>query len=507
MRWSDIRMTRLCCALMALTLAMAPSGQAAAGKRCLAAPDAVGAVAADGAAVVEDWPQVINECLAPLEQPFGGRWPLVLWEIGPPEHWNSLALQQAAARGVVPAIRIELRYLDLARRLQALKLPVIVVEGRGGDTAWPYGPATPDDQDWAFQLPADREVPMRWRRQPVPTLLDGWARAADDLRQRLDPFVAAGIRIDAFWMDYETQPATLELEAVKSATGGAAHFPPGVTEDTESFNRYRRQLWLNLISAYVAAPIREAYPDAAVTNWIATVSLPDNPVLSWSGKQHAPSVATLLTHTNPVAYGVDLGLVALMDAASAYSPDDIDWLYLHLLLRQVSADAENRQRAAPYLGSVAWVARWVAELPGHPAPVMSRSAYREALRHLWLRDLDAMAVFNPRRPGFARMQLAEVQDAAQVYREMLPDKQLLTAGRALNFASPDATRPGLIWSGVADTDGALIRIFNPGAAEREISIRPWTGVSLVLVAPPGGISYRLRRGPQGALGAETRRYD
>lgn len=474
---------------------------------CAAAPERAGYVLPDRREAIGDWTSVISACLEPLTQSFDRRWPLVLWDSGPPELWDVDSLRRAAERGLVPAIRIESRYLPLAALLQDLDLPVIVVEGRGGNTPWPYGPAAADDRDWALQFADEEKVPEHWLRQPVPIRFDGWARAADELRRRLGEFVAAGIRIDAFWMDYETQPAVLELAAVKAAIGGADQLPPGVTSDAMSFGRYRRQLWLSLVSAYVAGPIREAYPQAAVTNWIATISTPDHPVLSWRGEPHAPNAANLLTHTNPVAYGIDLGFNELTEGVGIYRPRDVDWIYLHLLLRQVSADAENRRRVAPYLGSVAWVARWVADMWGRSTPVMSRSLYREALRHLWLRDLDAMAVFNPQRPGYAMMQLAEVQDAARVYREMLPHLEQLNDGSALTFEVPNPYNPGLVWSGVADAEEALIRIFNAGSSVEEVEVLPWPNVRLVLVAPHGGISYRLRRGSEGELSAETWRSD
>ena len=147
----------------------------------------------------------------------------------------------------------------------------------------------------------------------------------------------------------------------------------------------------------MAAPIREVYPEAAVTNWLTLVSTPEAPTHSWRGTPHPASGPTLFTHSSPAAYGIDTGFRAQFSDAPNDKRQLPDWLFLHILLRQASEDAANRSRVAPYLGGVVWVARWVPDREVTPTPVMSRRMYREALRHLWLRGMDAMAVFNPDR--------------------------------------------------------------------------------------------------------------
>jgi hypothetical protein len=211
----------------------------------------------------------------------------------------------------------------------------------------------------------------------------------------------------------------------------------------------------------------------------------------------------LFTHTNPVAYGIDRGFVDSLGPATIAFPEATDWAYLNLLLRQVSVDTFNRHRVAPYLGSMAWVARWVADLPDQPAPVMSRGLYREALRHLWLRGVDAMAVFNPAQPGDAAYQLAEVQDAAAVYGEMLAYARLLTEGEAFGLEVPPIDRKVPFWSGVRDTSQALVRVYNPSSAIEEIRLEPWPGRRVVLEAPPGGTNFLLHREGEGIPRAEA----
>jgi len=336
----------------------------------------------------------------------------------------------------------------------------------------------------------------------VPSRLDGWAASANELRKALNRFRLAGIRIDAFWMDYETHPSMLDYAAVREAINLEGVVPPEALSDAAGFATYRRQLWHQLVSTYVAAPIREAYPQAAVTNWLAVISTADNPTLSWGGEPHPVTGPMLFTHTNPVAYGIDRGLRDSLGPGLVAFPERTDWAYLHILLRQVSVDTANRQRVAPYLGSLAWVARWLTDLPGRPAPVMSRTLYREALRHLWLRGVDAMAVFNPSHPGHAAYQLAEVQDAAQVYAELLPYLQLLADAEAFGLEVPAIDRPQPFWSGMRDLSRAVVRVYNPTQFASTVTVTPWPGSRVLLEALPGGTSFLLHRQEGGAVRAE-----
>ncbi|MEN8175058.1 MAG: hypothetical protein ABFS23_04810 [Pseudomonadota bacterium] len=438
-----------------------------------------------------DWPRAIADCLPPLAHARGTRWPLLLWESGPPEAWTAGRIASSAARGVVPGIRLKPEYLVLARELQRQGLPVIAIDARGWDSPWPYHLAG-DADTWALRYPGLASVPEKWRHQPDPTRFTGWKISADRLRDALTAFKDAGITIDAVWLDYENQPAVLDFEAVLAADPASHGIPPKVLANRAVFERYRRTLWQQLISTYVAAPVRELYPAAAVTNWVTTLSTEDHPVLSWEGRPHPPVGGTLFTHTNPVAYGVDSAYARVSrELAGAEVP--ADWIFLYLLLQQVSADAANRQRHAPELGSLVWVARKVDHGPEKGVAQMSRSAYREALRHLWLRGVDGMAVFNPHGPGQMVHQLTEVMDAQAAYEELLTYGAFLDEGKVLNFAIPRADTPGILWSGRLLEDRAVIRTYNPTGQKKTLVLEPWPGMPVTLTLAPGGETRLLER--------------
>lgn len=480
--------------------ALLPWGTAAAGEAAPAAPACP--VAEDGLyptppAPAQDipWNRWLRDCVPPLAHARGGRWPLVFWH-GP--QWEGVSdaeLEAYAARGMVPTVRLITGDITRAQRLQRLGLPVIALEGKGG--SWPYDQAG-DARLWALDLPPDAAIPDAWRREPDPLRLDLWAKAAEQLRGVLRAYQAAGITLDAAWLDYEGQPSILDYQALLAAPKARAKIPAAALATPQAFHTYRRQLWIQLMSAYVAAPIREFYPSASVANWIHLLSSPEYPVLSWDNWNHPDLSATLFTATNPVAYGIDLAFVNTWPAARAPERAGVDRTYMHILLRGASMDSWNRARKAPYLHAVPWVARWVRDLEDRRTPVMSRGAYREALRHLWLRGTAAMQVFNPLRSSHPAEALAEVQDAVAVYDELLEWRELLDHGEVMNYQIPGPDDRGLLWSGLRTADSALVRLYPQGeSAPKSLDLVVWSGQRVVLPVLPGGTSYLIERAAAG----------
>ena len=443
------------------------------------------------ASVKVPWNRWLLACVAPLQHERGTRWPLVFWH-GP--QWQDASdndLKAFAARGMVPTVRLDVADIPRALRLQQLGLPVIALEGKG--RSWPYDQGLAP-ADWTLDLPEGEQIPERWRQEPDPLRLDLWAKGAEQLRDVLRDFKAAGVRLDAAWLDYEGQPSVQDYQALLAAPKARAKIPEAALAGPEAFYAYRRQLWLQLMSAYVAAPIREFYPAVSVTNWIAVLSSPQWPVLSWDNWHQPDLSASLFTATNPVAYGIDSAFWAVWPEGREAHRAGVDRAYLHLLLRQPSADAANRALKAPYLHAVPWVARWVRDLGERRTPVMSRAAYREALRHLWLRGTAGMQVFNPLRSGHAAEALAEVQDAVAVFDEMLGQRELLERGQVMNYAVPGVDDRGLLWSGLRTDLDAVVRVYPLGdKAPKWLRLTVWEGQTVVLPVVAGGTSYRIER--------------
>ena len=438
----------------------------------------------DGDETPVDWWKVIEERLEPLAHDRGERWPLILWNNGGYDPLPEETARMLLSRGITQHIRLDASMIPTARALARAGSPVIVVEGRSG--TWPY-PLAGDPGQWAHQYEDDADVPEDWRKLPSPTLFKGWAEAAGRLRGTLAEFRSAGVAIDAAWLDYEGEPRGASFDAARASPTTMALLPARAAESRRAFYRFRRQLWMQLVSTYIAAPIREIFPKASVTNWMTSLSAPDRPVLGWQD-QVMPSVwLSMFTATNPVAYGIDLYFGHAWKEDYPLDRDHVDRLYTHLLLRQVSDDAYNRNRMAPYLKSVPWVGRWVPLDRDKVTPVMSRESYREVLRHLWLRGIDGMQVFNS--GASAEQEIGEVEDTAAVYAEMLAFKIFLDDGRVMNFDYPAVQEGGVLWSGLRLEREAVVRVASQ--TRSTAWLEPWEGRWLRLPVPRGGATYLL----------------
>jgi hypothetical protein len=148
------------------------------------------------------------------------------------------------------------------------------------------------------------------------------------------------------------------------------------------------------------------------------------------------------------------------------------------------------------------VARWCPDAGDSKLPMISRPAYREALRHIWLRGVEAMQVFNPSRAGYEDIVFAEVADAVAVYDEMLAYARFLDQGEILCYDVPGVQSEGVLWSGLKLGDEAVVRAINQGEGAAKLKIEPWPGASVEVEAPTDGATYIIRR--EGAAARATR---
>ena len=451
---------------------------------------------ADGDKDPIDWWKVIEERIKPLAHDRGERWPLILWNNGGYDPLRQETARMLLSRGITQHIRLDPSMIPAAQALARAGSPVIVMESKSG--TWPY-PLAGDPSQWAHQYGDDADVPEDWRNLPSPTLFNGWAEAASRIRRTLEAFRRAGATIDAAWLDYEGEPRGASFEAAKASPSTMELLPARAAESKRAFYLFRSQLWMKLVSTYVAAPIREVFTKASVTNWMASLSAPDRPVLGWQD-QALPSLGvSMFTATNPVAHGIDLYFYHAWKEDYPLDRDHVDRLYTHLLLRQVSDDAYNRGRMAPYLKSVPWVGRWVPLDRDKATPVMSRESYREALRHLWLRGIDAMQVFNS--GANAEWRIGEVEDTVAVYGEMLAFGKFLEEGRVMNFDYPGVQEDGVLWSGLRLERDAVVRVASQ--THSTAWLEPWEGRWVRLPIPAGGATYLLTLTEGGVVVAES----
>jgi hypothetical protein len=420
----------------------------------------------------------------------GSRWPLITWEgfsfePQPPEYYRQLL-----DRGLAQHIRLDPSMIETALAIQRAGSPVIVMEGRSG--VFPASLAG-DPAVWAHRF--DEGYSPSGTVRPCPSIHVGWAKYADSLRGILRQFSRRGARLDAVWLDWENDPlyGPDRHEQARRCRRCRELLPSRVLASSEVFRDYAARKFYELFGAYCAAPILEAYPACSVTNWLAQPSTPEDPQPGWRGERGRIHLPPLVTAWNPTAYGAASWVWKGRAPAQGRDQERVDQVYTNLLLRQVSLTGRLSQRWAPEKESIPWVTRWVSEPPELEYPVMSRERYREVLRHLWLRGVAGMQVFNPRQRGFEDMALPEVEDAAAAYDDMLAHRQFLERGEVLNFEVPREQDEGAVWSGMRLADRAVVRVFKQGPGTAKLAVRPWSDRAFELEAIPKGRTYVLER--------------
>ncbi len=433
------------------------------------------------------WLEQIIANVPPLIHDRGDSFPMILWEAGPLTPQTLETYQALLARGLTQHIRPDESMIPTALALKAAGSPVIMMQGIGGN--WPASLAgTP--AAWAHLL--DPGFQPSEELHACPAITRGWALHADQIRATLQKFKDAGVTVDGVWMDWEGDPVH-GAERYGQASHCArcrATLPPEVLENEEAFNNYCWRRYQELAGTYFAAPAMEIFPSCSTTNWRAMISTPQRPLRSWSERIYPPSVPAMFSASNPVAYGNTV-LYYFWKPQFKFDREHVDQFYTHYLLDEVSGDAANRAVWTPGRQSVPWIARWVPDDPDPTIPIMTRERYREVLRHLWLRGVSSMQIFNPLRSGFENLVLAEVQDAVAVYDEMLQYREFQQNGEVLGFAVPKVQSDAVLWSGLRLGDRAIVRTFKQGTGKALVLVEPWPHRRVWLAATAVGKTYSL----------------
>ncbi len=438
----------------------------------------------------------------PLKNPLGDRLPMICWDAVGTEPREPEVYRALLERGLTQHIPMDAKMIPTAKALQEAGSPVIMMRGKAGP--WPYNQAP----GWAHQYEEGYEpqVPERWwpSWKACPAVFEGWRVNADRVRETLRRFKEAGVTVDAVWMDWETEPSSSRgkegWENVRHCKRCKETLPPEVLDDPALWYDYCRRLHAQLIGTYLAAPVREVFPACSITNWMLVCSTKDRPVLGWRNDKVPPIVPSMVTATNPVAYGNDV-FWQFWGEEWPLDRRHVDRFYMHLLLREVSDDAANRLIYAPEMDCVPWVDRWCPDVGDSKIPMVSREAYREALRHIWLRGADSLQIFNPSRKGYEDIVFAEIADAVAVCDELLAYARFLDGGEILCCDVPGVQHDGVLWSGLRLTNEAVVRVINQGEGTAMEKMEPWDGVAVELEAPSEGATYILTR-EEGAVRAQ-----
>lgn len=452
----------------------------------------------------------------PLKHDAKGRWPMICIEpfrLSPEDKSFAEAkpfpaemIRELIKRGLTQFIPPHEKYIPFALALQREGARVIMMEGNAFN-----GPAG-EVPDGLHQLPADfkrdPDQPAQQQRYPCPRLLDGWRKKADLLRTTFRKFKTAGVHVDAVWLDWEVEPypGKSQWREARACTRCRKMFPPEILENFDRYAGFIARLRVELFSAYVVAPILEIYPTCSVTNWEEVISTAERPTARWGASASKPPVGIgLFTAANPVLYGNTAWYKDHWKPERKWPLDaaHMDRIYTHVMLAQISDHAANARRTAPEKQTIPWVDRFCADDRDAKIPLLTRTRYREILRHCWLRGADGMQIFNPNwfpdRPERVAIMTEEIQDAVAVYDEMLAFRPILDAGVVMNTAKPTAEEDGPIWSGRRLGDTAIVRVFTQCKlavkAQVEIGDARAKPVKVELDCPPRGQTYRITLKP------------
>lgn len=430
----------------------------------------------------------------PMQHGLQGRMPLLYW--GMPLYAGFYtAMQQAgalapaiaglAARGFVPQVRLDPSISDsvvLAKALQDAGQPVyllipqndlVLSTAYANCPVWVTGPD--DNKNGALGS---------WPAWPLADPAPGAARVSS----LLAPIAAAGIDVAGVFFDDEAGPAPWNgvWQADANSPAARAVFPPGTLDTYDHYNEYVYSLATQLDQQIMFDPVHALWPTAKVANFDMVQSGATTPFVATNGVIFPQITLPPGAAEMPMAYADDWNLLKIFNPATFTQPVS-DGFYLHSLLASVTTAQVNR---APGMMDIPYVSAFAESHANVVDPRlqlgMSSGAYKELLRHLWLRGVDGMFLFTFGRSVVPSFQ--QVEAARSVYDEMLQYPGFLQNGTPLNLTLPTVSGAP-IWSGLRWGNQALIRTYPDGPADTTVTLSPFAGITVTLPAPAGGATY------------------
>ena len=481
----------------------------------------------------------------PLRHPLPAGWqPTLFWWQAPLSFDQPVKLkeelQALAARGMLPCIELEAEYNVAPQTVDRR-----VAEGKAVAAAgFPVHLAMKGALD-LYRLPDGKLVchtdsPDAGKKGDVgnefPCLLlqDGWKARAEHIRGLMKKFADAKVPVAGVWYDYEGYPyvwngmmghiarcpsCQKEFKTIPALQKPPKEFPP-LSDGFDLWVGWSSDFYTQAIVAGFAQPVREVLPAARIGFYGFTTSSAASPT---GGGNLNPAEIDV---AQPIGYAQPNNTAgAYFTAKGAIPPAEIDQAYFLGLLGAVTGVVKNLR---PNQVMIPFVCGFC---DGNDViPRMSRSLYREFLRHAVLRGARGFYCFNT-APPYTSMAYyyAELADIGAVCDELFAYPEFLTGGETLNhdwftFLAPttakdDWRQPGntktwsrgaiidglrvwlptpkvkdaSVWSGLRRGDKALIRTVTLGETPKFIDITPFPGVTVRLLAPTSGATYVVER--------------
>lgn len=439
----------------------------------------------------------------PLKHPLNGSPPMILWGWPGPtgdvlqdqkDGTLKTFIDQYAARGIDLPLPVGTGYyiqytIAYAQTLEQDNLPVYLVfprydmiSGTAYQNVTVQGTYTDPTSGQTHTYPclpmADSSVGAAW------------------VQSQLAPLQQAGIHVDGVMFDDESGPdpwGTGEYESQKYSAC-ASYYPAGALDSFQSFIQYTYQLRSTLESQIMADPIHQMFPRAVVTDFGSFQSSSSSPFVDIRGSKYPPRQ---LDNTDALAPNLYNQEITLQNASPPAKPSAAwaDDVFFTRWLTSFSSAAQNRgdKQLAPFVSG---------NIPGfwnsaNLQFTMSRQAYKEALRHLWLRGTDVMWLFagggaNATAAMGTNLGAFEmVDDSRAVYDGLLPFRKFLSDGTPMNLNEPDPSGTQPVWSGLKLGNQALVRTYSPSGKAQRVTIEAFAGVTVTLPATRSGAGFLI----------------
>lgn len=487
----------------------------------------------------------ILACVPPLQHPFPKRWqPTLYWWQAPLSFDNpkklKAELRGLTERGLSSCIVLEAEY-----NIAAATIAKRVAEAKAIDRAGYPVNIQMNGALNLYRLPDGKLVvhadsPDAGKKGDVgeefPCLLlrDGWDARAKHIRGLMEKFAAAGVRVAAVWYDYEGMPyvwngelghlgrcpsCQKQFKDIARVQKTGKDLPP-LSDGFDVWVAWATDFWAEAVTEAFAKPVRAVYPSAKIGFYGFTVSSPARP--TGGAEVNPPEIDVV----QPVCYAQPVSFAQNYFGTPGKVPQrELDQAYFLGLLGGVTGQIGNlraNQLLMPFV---------CGYCDGNGVALrMSRSIYREFLRHAILRGARGFYCFNTAPPYTAMVDYySELADINAVYNELFAYRRFLEGGEPINqdwmtpitpvtakgdWRQPSNTntwsrgatvngirvwlptpkvKEAAVWSGLRKGDEALIRVVALGETAAFLDATPFPGVTVRLLASPAGATYIVDR--------------
>lgn len=443
-----------------------------------------------------DYPTFIK-MVKPLKHGLGANAPIVLWGWPPPagniqaDQINGTLrtyIDGLAARGIDPQLPVGPNYfvgntVALAQTLEAANLPVYLVfprydmiSGTAYQNTTVFGTYT-DPSGKVYQYPclplADGSIGAQW------------------VHDQLLPLQQAGIHVTGVLFDDESYPSASGIGLYESQEDPAcaSYYPAGALDTFQTFWKYTFDLRSTLEGQIMGDPVHQLFPGAVVGDFGSYQSSAAVPFMDIRNNNYPPRQLDIDAQVDAL---YNQSILLPQDKAPAKPTAKwADSMYFSEWVRSISSAASNR-------GSTQLYTFVSSDIPGTINPpnlqfMESRGAYKEALRHLWLRGVNSLWLFagGDSSPSQAVAAFHMMDDSRAVYDGLLAYRNFLTQGTPMNVTMPDASGTQPIWSGLKLGDQALVRTYSPSGKAGRVTVDAFPGVTVTLPATAAGAGFLI----------------